>query len=492
MNTKAKVRKQLKHQLTEADSFERWREIAEKLDELDGALKWRQEGETDMLHGSLIREHIQLMRKYREQGQTAALTRVLQESLYRHLGELSNPDLYARARTGTKLVVTEFLGEVRRSMNTICDQKQPGVSAAEKLQMFRQAEKVFGQPALMLSGGAAFGIYHLGVTRALWRQHLLPDVIAGSSMGAIIAASVCSRNNTELAEFFDHPERVHRDALRWLKLDEIWRDGFAMDQAQLHEHIRTNIGSYSFREAFERSGRTLNISVSPTRTRQKPRLLNELASPNVTIDSAVLASCAVPGIFPSVTLKARDQSGDGKGETPYMPTERWIDGSVQGDLPHMRLARLHNVNKTIVSQANPHVLPFISHRFERGYRASLKQAASSILHAHVATVLELTSNTWSSTMVRPLLEQAHAMATQSYLGDINIQFPFKPMLYRKVLANPSETDLEMYIRIGERATWPMMAMIEDQTLISRTFRECIERLKERAGRERYQAEKAAS
>ena len=76
------------------------------------------------------------------------------------------------------------------------------------------------------------------------------------------------------------------------------------------------------------------------------------------------------------------------------------------------------------------------------------------------------------------------MATQSYIGDINIQFPFRPTMYRKVLANPSEKDLAMYLHIGEHATWPMMAMIEDQTLVSRTFRECIDRLKRRAGAER--------
>lgn len=76
------------------------------------------------------------------------------------------------------------------------------------------------------------------------------------------------------------------------------------------------------------------------------------------------------------------------------------------------------------------------------------------------------------------------MATQSYLGDITIQFPFRPTLYRKVLANPSAEDLAMYIHIGEHATWPIMAMIEDQTLVSRTFRECIDRLKQRAGVER--------
>ena len=148
------------------------------------------------------------------------------------------------------------------------------------------------------------------------------------------------------------------------------------------------------------------------------------------------------------------------------------------------MARLHNINRTIVSQANPHVLPFISHHFERGLGASFRQATSSLVHAHVSTLLELTRNTWSSSMVRPLIEQAHSMATQSYLGDINVQFPFRPLLYRKVLANPDADDLAMYLRIGEHATWPMMAMIEDQTLVSRTFRDCIDRLKQRAGAER--------
>ncbi|SFR54079.1 Patatin-like phospholipase [Marinobacter daqiaonensis] len=488
MTGKAKIRKQLEQQLAEALSFEQWYEVAQKLDELDGGLRWREEGETRMLHESLIREHIRLMRQYRERGRIADLTQVLQESLYRHLGELSNPDLYGVARTGTKLIVSEFLDEVRYSMNYLCDQREPDVSAEQKLQMFRDAEKVFGHPALMLSGGAAFGIYHVGVTRALWRRGLLPEVIAGSSMGAIVAASICCRNDAELQEFFEHPGRAHRDALHWLSPADMWRKGYVMDQDRLHHHIRVNIGNRSFREAYEHSGRTLNISVSPTRTRQKPRLLNELASPNVTIDSAVLASCAVPGIFPPVTLKARDRSEGGDDEIPYMPTETWIDGSLHGDLPQMRLARLHNVNKTIVSQANPHVLPFIGHRFEQGYRASLKQAASSIVHAHVASLLELTRNTWSSSVVRPLIEQAHAMATQTYIGDINIQFPFQPSLYRKVLSNPTLEDLDMFLRIGEQATWPKMAMIEDQTLVSRTFRECIQRLKERAGAERQQVE----
>jgi len=99
-----------------------------------------------------------------------------------------------------------------------------------------------------------------------------------------------------------------------------------------------------------------------------------------------------------------------------------------------------------------------------------------LMHAPLAATLKLTREGPSPGILRPLLEQAHAMASQSYLGDINVQFPFRPLLYRKILSNPSQQDLEMFIRFGEQATWPRMAMIRDQTRISRAFAECIARL----------------
>ncbi|MDK9557847.1 patatin-like phospholipase family protein [Marinobacter sp. M216] len=476
MSDRKTQRRQLKKQLGEADSYRQWYATAEKLDELDGTLAWREEAGCELLHEKLLRDHIAAMIRCRKRGDTRGLTRVLQESVYRHLGEIANPDLYAVARTGTKVLVTEFLDEVERSMNFVCDHDMPGVSMEQKLRLFRDAERVYGRPALMLSGGAAFGIYHIGVTRALWEVGLLPDVIAGSSMGAIVAGAVCTRNKRELESFFTEPDEIHLNAFRWLEPERIWRRKHAMDPSHLLEHIRTNIGSISFKEAEAHSGRTLNISVSPTRTRQKPRLLNSLSSPEVLVDSAILASCAVPAIYPPVTLQARDFEKGSEGSKPYMPTERWIDGSVHGDLPLMRMARLHNVNRTIVSQANPHVLPFITHHHERGPKATLKQAAASMAHAQVATALKLSRNSAPSSVVRPLLEQAHAMTTQTYLGDINVHFPFRPLLYRKLLSNPSRADLDMFIRLGEQATWPRMAMIRDQTRISRTFSDCIARL----------------
>ena len=48
--------------------------------------------------------------------------------------------------------------------------------------------------------------------------------------------------------------------------------------------------------------------------------------------------------------------------------QRWIDGSVDNDLPMTKLSELFNVNHFIVSQVNPHIYPFVrrvvgNHRF---------------------------------------------------------------------------------------------------------------------------------
>lgn len=47
---------------------------------------------------------------------------------------------------------------------------------------------------------------------------------------------------------------------------------------------------------------------------------------------------------------------------------RWRDGSLESDLPMMQLKELFNVNHFIVSQANPHITPFLRFKdFVRAY-----------------------------------------------------------------------------------------------------------------------------
>ncbi|ARU57872.1 patatin-like phospholipase [Oleiphilus messinensis] len=459
-----------------ASSYDEWLETATELDHLEGAHIWRSNEDSPFYHASLVREHLQQMRRLRASRNAAALMQLLHESLYRHLNEVGSPALYRNARTGTKFLISNYLDEVEKCMIFLRDTEIQGITAEDKLQMFRQAEQVFGKPALMLSGGGAFGIYHLGVLKALWEQNLLPDIISGSSMGAIIAAGVCSRTPEELKTLLTDPDSIHLNALKWLPLTKIVRQKVAMDQAQIKEHIETNIGPYTFEEAFARSGKVLNISVSPTRLRQKPRLLTHKTSPNVTLHSAALASCAIPALYPPVTLFSKDSNGH---QSPYLPTERWVDGTIHSDLPILRIARLHNVNQTIVSQANPHVIPFIRSELKAG-RPSLKHLLIQTLRAQTYVSLDSFRQLFGPSSTRNALDQAHELLKQSYLGDINICFPFQPKMYRKVISNPTPKDLRNYITLGERATWPQIQRIRDLTRISRTFAQCLETLENAA------------
>jgi hypothetical protein len=54
-----------------------------------------------------------------------------------------------------------------------------------------------------------------------------------------------------------------------------------MDIKVLQECVRTNVGDLTFEEAYDRTKRILNISVSSSRTLEVPELLNYLTAPNV-------------------------------------------------------------------------------------------------------------------------------------------------------------------------------------------------------------------
>ena len=76
--------------------------------------------------------------------------------------------------------------------------------------------------------------------------------------------------------------------------------------------------------------------------------------------SAACASSAIPRIYDPVELMIKTDDGEIRPYHPNSADQRYIDGTVGGDLPMQRMSELFNVNTFIVSQVNPHVVPFIS------------------------------------------------------------------------------------------------------------------------------------
>lgn len=72
--------------------------------------------------------------------------------------------------------------------------------------------------ALILSGGGARGAYQAGVLRYLEEIQFKPDIICGTSVGAITATAMgCGMNSAEITKLWKSIEAKKSDALFYLE-----------------------------------------------------------------------------------------------------------------------------------------------------------------------------------------------------------------------------------------------------------------------------------
>ncbi|MDB5986446.1 MAG: hypothetical protein JWR16_1499 [Nevskia sp.] len=456
-----------------AHDYAGWREAAAAFDSLHGLDEWKREDATDDYDWKLIRARLREIRSMREAGQIGKLVHHLRQGLHWNLGNFSNPILYSHALVGTKQLVEDYIGEVVAALNFLCEGTFEDFDDVARLRFFKETLASFGRSALMLSGGATLGLFHVGVVKALVREDLLPDVISGSSAGSVVAATVGTRAPDELESLLD-PQSSYYHFWKPLALKDMWRKGVLMDQKQIRRGIASNILDLTFEEAYRRSGRIINITVSPAGNNQTPRLLNYLTSPYLYVREAVLASSAVPFLFEPVLLMTRDDNGK---RVPYMPSLRWTDGSLKSDLPGLRLRRLHNINHFVVSQTNPHVIPFLKQRpEEQGLVSNLRDYVYSSLRGSAQYAIGLGRLSLPSERVRRYLDNASSIIDQDYRGNITILPKVTVWRYAHVTANPKLEAVERFIQEGERATWKRIEMVRNQMLISQTLARCIQRL----------------
>lgn len=460
-----------------ATSYEQWKEIALELDDLEKFSEWKQNRFSDIYNYELLEERLKTLRELREQKRLEELRRSLREGLHHDLGNMGDARLYQHCHFGTKKLITDYVDEVCKALNYVCDTDVPGMNTSDKIDFFKDVLTSFGRPALLLSGGASLGMFHMGVVKAMFENGLLPDVITGSSAGSIVAAVLGTHSDDELPKLFD-PAWNNIKCWRWMGLmNGLQGKGF-MDQRQLKEYIRIRVGDFTFQEAYEKTGRSINITVSPVPLDlQKPRLLCGYTSPYLLLWSAALASCAVPTIFPPVKLMKKDIDGSA---VAYMPKLRWMDGSVVSDLPKERLMHLYDVNYSIVSQTNPHVVPFLTN-YVSGQRTPLLSIPETFIRSelkfHGRVVTDYIRRNSSSNLIKQMAGQAYSMMSQSYYGDVTIAPKYGMKHYTRVMSNLDEAFIRDLMLDGERATWPKLAMIRTHSKISKTLEQCIDRLK---------------
>jgi TAG lipase/steryl ester hydrolase/phospholipase A2/LPA acyltransferase len=465
--------KKLQRAMDKSESYAQWCEAAIQHDETSGAKRWREVDQTSQYDYSQIRLRLDRLRSLRARHDHQGLLFTLNEGIHGNMGGMGRSSLYRRAKFGTKKLIEQYIDEVDDAMRYLAELQTPDITTQQKLDFFYRANICMGRSALMLSGGGVLGFYHLGVVRVLLDQGLLPRVISGSSAGSLVAGVVGTHTEKQLEHFYD-PANVlfeaEREASAFSRM--FFGSNPQIDVGDLEKLVARMIPDLTFQEAYEKTGRQISITVAPAEPHQRSRLLNAITSPNVYVRAAVMASCAVPGVFPPVMLMAKNVHGEAQ---PYLPTRRWVDGSIADDLPAKRLSRLYSTNHYIVSMVNPIAIPFLH---KEGDRSALSAALGSLgvgmgreLLNFYRGVVQKQGDNWPR--FNMLMSSVHALMDQEYSGDINIVPSFRWYNPSKLLSHLSEKDLITLMEGGEHSTYPNVEAIRICTKVSRTMEEIL-------------------
>lgn len=233
-------------------------------------------------------------------------------------------------------------------------------------------------------------------------------------------------------------------------------------------------GSMTFKEAYLRTGRILNISVIPADRHSPTKLLNYITAPDTVIWSTLLASAAVPGILNPVVIMQKLKDGT---IVPWNWGSRFKDGSLRVDIPTQALNLYFNVTNPVVSQVNPHVHLFffaprgspgkpVAHRKGKGWRGNFLLSAAEQWLKH-----ELTKNfkvIRDLELLPTLLGQDwSSVFLQRFDGAITIWPRTRFADWMRILSDPDPAELQRLISSGQMATWPKLHMIGNRSRIEK-------------------------
>lgn len=468
-------RKYWRNMMRLAPTYEEWSHAAKMLEKESPKLN-----EVEFYDEELVSNKLQELRHRRQEGSLRDIVFYMRADLIRNLGNMCNPELH-KGRLQVPKLIKEYIDEVTTQLRIVCDSDSEEFLLEEKLAFMHETRHAFGRTALLLSGGASLGSFHVGVVKTLVDHKLLPRIIAGSSVGSIMCSVVATRSWPELQSFFE-------DSWHSLKFFDQMGDVFTivkrvMTQGAVHEirqlqkMLRDLTSNLTFQEAYDMTGRILGITVCSPRKHEPPRCLNYLTSPHVVIWSAVTASCAFPGLFEAQELMAKDRTGE---LIPYhppfhlgpeegtTPTRRWRDGSLESDLPMMQLKELFNVNHFIVSQANPHISPLL--RLKQFVRAYGGNFAAKLAQLAEMEVKHRCNQIWE--LGFPMGGIAKLFA-QAWEGDVTVVMPATLAQYSKIIQNPSYGELQKAVNQGRRCTWEKLSAIKANCAIELALDECV-------------------
>jgi hypothetical protein len=192
---------QLRQEQHRASSQDEWMDLAERIDHVQGNDVWRSDPNCALYEreriSARIDEFVHLMRRQ----DVFDLMFVLRGSIGRNKFGLLHEGLFTKALAGTKVLVETYHNVICAALDFVCDAPVlPGediIPTEARLAFFNETRHSYGRTALLVSGGAALGFYHIGVVQTLMENNLMPRVMGGSSAGSIVCGMIGTRTDEE-------------------------------------------------------------------------------------------------------------------------------------------------------------------------------------------------------------------------------------------------------------------------------------------------------
>jgi len=480
-----------------------WETAARELDVLEGNEEWRLDDSSGDYQPEVIEAKLRELDEARTKCDISNMLYLLRTAFSRDLGGMGNIDLYRHSYVGTKRLIERYVESAVNTIETLVEKSAyaspPDLEPKDLLSGALYARQSFGRSALLLSGGATFGMAHIGVLKAMFEARLLPRIVSGASAGSIVCSVLCTRTDEEIPNVFrDFPygnlavfEEEGREDGIGDHIKRLFTEGSWSDIKHLTQVMKDILGDITFQEAYNRTRRVCNIPVSSSSIYELPRLLNYVTAPNVMIWSAVAASCSVPLVFNAASLLTKDPA---TGEhVPWNPTPlAFIDGSVDNDLPMSRLAEMFNINHFIVSQVNPHVVPFLPRDDHLSPKQTIsdsrqqqRQAPDKMDWLQTFTTLAKDEAVHRLQFLTELgvfpnlCTKLRSVLSQKYSGDITILPEIGLQDLPRILKNPTPDFMLRNCHNGEKATWPKLSRIRDRCAIELALDRAVHALRAR-------------
>jgi len=245
--------------------------------------------------------------------------------------------------------------------------------------------------SLILSGGVAHGIAHVGVIKFLEENHLIPNEILGTSMGALVGALYSiGKNTTEMTELLKEADNIKlfKAKIHWGSIEYVILESF----------LKKIFGNLKMKD----TKIELKIMTTDVDTGQGKLFTKE---DDVLILDVVRASISIPGIF----------------EFKKINGKYYMDGGVFSNLP---IEYAKKLNIKIASNV-------VNHGLKLNYKEDsiLKKLVSSFsIYYHLAYYL-MENQTYAKTkfiqnllMIEPDLSGQKVYSLENYTKSIEIGY----------------------------------------------------------------------